>query len=137
MNPFWTCELYDYIQRQELFIYAIERDTNRPIRIDAEQEPDYFENYDNLTIFLEEKGKSHMYLELQTAITYLVPNSFGPRTVGPRCQRTIGSQEIWSPWTNGSQNLLVVSKSGPKSFIQFFDIWCSTFDLMDIKNLSK
>ena len=84
MNPFWTCELYDYIQRQELFIYAIERDTNRPIRIDAEQEPDYFENYDNLTIFLEEKGKSHMYLELQTAITYLVPNSFGPRTVGPQ-----------------------------------------------------
>ena len=60
MNPFWTCELYDYIQRQkELFIYAIDRDTNRPIQIDAEQDLDYFEDYDNLTIFIEEKGKGH------------------------------------------------------------------------------
>ena len=57
MNPFWTCELYDYIQRQkELFIYAIDRDTNRPIQIDAQQDLDYFEDYDDLTIFIEEKG---------------------------------------------------------------------------------
>ena len=75
MNPFLTCELYDYIQRQELFIYAIFH--NRPIRIDAAHPPDFFEN-DNLTIFLEEKGKSYIYLELQTAMTHLVPNSFGP-----------------------------------------------------------
>ena len=58
MNPFWTCELYDYIQEEKrLFIYAIDKDTNRPIQIDAEQDLDYFEDYDNLTIFIEEKGK--------------------------------------------------------------------------------
>ena len=57
MNPFWTCELYDYIQEEKsLFIYAIDKDTNRPIQIDAEQDLDYFEDYDNLTIFIEEKG---------------------------------------------------------------------------------
>ena len=79
MNPFWTCELYDYIQRQkELFIYAIDRDTNRPIQIDAEQDLDYFEDYDNLTIFIEEKGKGHivniekltLYLKLSLIIYF-------------------------------------------------------------------
>ena len=57
MNPFWTCELYDYIEGQkELFIYAIPRDTNLPMKIDAEQD-EYYEVYDDLTIFIEEKGK--------------------------------------------------------------------------------
>ena len=61
INTFWTCELYDYIQEEKrLFIYTIDRYTNRPIQIDAEQDLDYFEDYDNLTIFIEEKGKGHL-----------------------------------------------------------------------------
>ena len=61
INTFWTCELYDYIQEEKrLFIYTIDRYTNRPIQIDAEQDIDYFEDYDNLTIFIEEKGKGHL-----------------------------------------------------------------------------
>ena len=57
MNPFLTYELYDYIQEEKrLYIYAIDRDTNRPIQIDAQQDLDYFEDYDDLTIFIEEEG---------------------------------------------------------------------------------
>ena len=67
------------------------------------------------------------------------PNIWSPWTNGP--------QENWSPWTNspqifgphgqmvpktiGPQNLLVVSKSDLKHFLQFFDIWWSTFDITD------
>ena len=71
MNPFWTCELYDYIEgRNELplFIYAIDRDTNLPIQIDSEQD-EYFEDYDDLTIFIEEKGK----------VTYIIDRQWCPR----------------------------------------------------------
>ena len=72
MNPFWTCELYDYIQEEKrLFIYAIDQDTNRPIQIDAEQDLDYFEDYDNLTIFIEEKGKGHQ-VNIEKLNLYLI-----------------------------------------------------------------
>ena len=67
--------MYDYIQEEKrLFIYAIDKDTNRPIQIDAEQDLDYFEDYDNLTIFIEEKGSQHIktYFVLQMILYHTV-----------------------------------------------------------------
>ena len=72
------------------------------------------------------------------------PRTIGPQTFGPQDKWTPGqlvpldkwSPNIWSPWTIGPQNLLVVFKSSLKHFLQFFDIWRSTFDITDdFKNL--